>query len=118
LVDADLDGLSDAWERAFGISDPNADTDGDGFNAITEQNAGTDPLDSNSHPAASETAVIAVASVENGIITLQWTAGLVGWVFETSTDLVTWSPLDPQPTGNTWSEAIAGGKKFYRLRRL
>jgi hypothetical protein len=118
LVDADFDGLSDGWERAFGISDPNADTDGDGFNAITEHNAGTDPLDSNSHPGVTEPdAVITIASVENGIITLQWTAGLVGWVFETSEDLNTWTPVDPQPSSSTFSEAISGGRKFYRLRR-
>jgi hypothetical protein len=118
LVDANLDGLSDAWERAFGISDPNADTDGDGFNAITEHNSGTDPLDANSPaggtpPAAS----IAIASVQNGIITLEWPAGLVGYVLESSTDLVTWTAVDPQPAASTWSEAISGGGKFYRLKK-
>lgn len=30
-------------ERAFGITNPNADDDGDGYTAITEQNYGTDP---------------------------------------------------------------------------
>jgi hypothetical protein len=118
LSDADFDGLSDAWERAFGITDPNADTDGDGFNAITEHNAGTDPLDPNSSPGVSAPdAVITIASVENGIITLQWTAGLAGWVFESSPDLVTWTPADPQPVSNTWSEPIGGVRKFYRLRK-
>lgn len=118
LSDADSDGLGDAWERAFGITDPDADTDGDGFNAITEHNAGTDPLDPNSSPGVSAPdAVITIAGVENGIITLQWTAGLAGWIFESSPDLVTWTPADPQPVSNTWSGPIGGVRKFYRLRK-
>jgi hypothetical protein len=117
-VDSDTNGLSDAWERAFGITNPNSDTDGDGFNAITEQNAGTDPLDPNSNSGGGgPDAVITIASVQNGLITLEWTAGLVGWVFETSLDLIIWTPADPQPASNSWSEPVSGGRKFYRLRK-
>jgi hypothetical protein len=117
-IDADLNGLSDAWERAFGITDPNADTDGDGFNAITEQNVGTDPLDPNSRPnGAAPAAAIAVASVQDGVITLVWPAGLADHVLETSHDLHIWTAVDPQPTSNTWSEPITDGQQFYRLHK-
>jgi hypothetical protein len=117
-IDADLNGLSDAWERAFGITDPNSDPDNDGFNAITEQNAGTDPLDPNSRPdGAAPAAAIAVASVQDGVITLVWPEGLAGHVLETSPDLHIWTAVDPQPTSNTWSEPITDGQQFYRLHK-
>lgn len=119
-VDANSNGLSDAWERAFGISNPNSDTDGDGFNALTEQNYGSDPLDAASHPAGGTTpaAEIAAASAAGGNITLAWPDGLVGYILEYSYTLSTWYPVDPQPLDNTWSEPIAGSRKFYRLRKL
>lgn len=119
-VDADSNGLSDAWERAFGITDPNADDDGDGFNAITEQNYGTDPLDAGSHPAGGNTpeAEIAAATVQAGQITLAWPDGLVGYILESSPDLQNWTPVNPQPIDNTWSEPITGPREFYRLRKL
>jgi hypothetical protein len=119
-VDANLNGLSDAWERAFGINNPNTDDDGDGFNAITEQNYGTDPLDAGSHPAGGSApeAEIAAATVQAGEITLAWPDGLVGYILESSPDLLNWTPVNPQPIDNTWSEPITGPREFYRLRKL
>lgn len=119
-VDANTNGLSDAWERAFGITDPNADDDGDGFNAITEQNYGTDPLDAGSRPAGGNApeAEIAAATVQAGQITLAWPDGLVGYILESSPDLLNWTPVNPQPIDNTWSEPITGPREFYRLRKL
>jgi hypothetical protein len=119
-VDANHNGLSDAWERAFGITAPNSDDDGDGYNAITEQNYGTDPLDPGSHPGGNlvPEAKIAAATVQAGTITLAWPDGLVGYVLESSPNLVTWTPVNPQPIGNSWSEPISGAREFYRLRKL
>lgn len=119
-LDANNNGLSDAWERAFGITDPNSDTDGDGFNALTEQNYGSDPLDAGSRPPGGSTpeADIAVASAQAGNITLAWPDGLVGYILEYSPDLTTWYPVSPQPLDNHWSEPISGQRKFYRLRKL
>jgi hypothetical protein len=50
FADADGNGLSDTWEKATGLTDPNADKDGDGFSNLQEQAAGTDPCDATSVP--------------------------------------------------------------------
>ncbi len=118
-VDANSNGLSDAWERAFGITNPNSDDDGDGYNALTEQNYGTDPLDAASRPAGSEPeAEMNLVTGPAGQITLAWPAGLVGYILEYSFDLSVWYPVDPQPMDHQWSEPISGARKFYRLRKL
>jgi hypothetical protein len=44
--DANGNGLPDAWEAAYGISDPNADADQDGENNRAEYLAGTNPTNS------------------------------------------------------------------------
>ena len=46
-TDADDDGLPDAWETLYGVSDPDADPDGDGYSNIEEFINGTDPLIAN-----------------------------------------------------------------------
>ena len=50
-TDANHNGLPDAWEQAFGVSDPNGDPDGDGATNLQEYLAGTDPLDATSVPS-------------------------------------------------------------------
>lgn len=55
VLDADNDGLPDAWERKYGLNpqsalDAQADMDGDGFTNLEEFQAKTDPSDKNSHP--------------------------------------------------------------------
>ena len=55
VLDADGDGLPDAWEKKFGLNpndpgDANADSDGDGFTNLEEFKAGTDPKDRRDHP--------------------------------------------------------------------
>ena len=55
VLDADNDGLPDAWEKKYGLnvndaSDANADTDGDDFTNLEEYEAKTDPTDRNDHP--------------------------------------------------------------------
>ena len=119
-VNADGDGLSDAWEQVFSIEDPNTDTDtdGDSANALAEYRRGTDPRDAGSRPTDTPApeVEIAVVSVQEGRIHLVWPAESHGYVLEWSTDLSVWSPVTPQPVGNQWSEAVGGAKKFYRLR--
>jgi hypothetical protein len=43
-TDSNKDGLPDAWEAQYGISDPNADEDGDGLTNAQEYALGTNPL--------------------------------------------------------------------------
>lgn len=55
VLDADNDGLPDAWEERNGLNprdpaDAQADKDGDDFTNIEEFRFGTDPQDKNSHP--------------------------------------------------------------------
>lgn len=53
-LDLDLDGMPDAWEKAFNLSDVGADSDVDGTDNFTEFLNGTDPQDPNDFPAPGE----------------------------------------------------------------
>ena len=55
VLDADGDGMPDAWERKYGLNpndpaDAAADKDGDGFTNLEEFEAKTDPTDPKDHP--------------------------------------------------------------------
>lgn len=43
VLDQDNNGMDDRWESWFGVSDPNADPDSDGFSNLEEFNRGSDP---------------------------------------------------------------------------
>jgi hypothetical protein len=123
-VDADSDGLPDAWEiQYFGsISDlratPGADPDGDGFNNLQEYVAGTNPLDSNSS--------LRFDSVEcsPGGIALQFNAvagKTYSIVFRTTLGTGVWSALTNLPAATISGPVIVADQsanastRFYRL---
>jgi hypothetical protein len=119
-VDADQNGLADAWELAFGQFDPNADTDGDGANALTEQNAGTDPLDPLSRPSIDNPQRIISLSTSTGpdgpVLRLDWPADAGAIVLQSSPDLITWTDVVPQPVGRSYELLIQDSRLFFRLR--
>lgn len=59
--------LPDAWEAAYGVSDPNADPDGDGQSNLEEFFAGTNPTN-----AASVFKIISQVHATNGYTTITW----------------------------------------------
>jgi hypothetical protein len=117
-TDANLNGLADAWEFSFNQSDPNADPDNDGFSNLDEQNAGTDPLD-NGHliPNPPLNSVRLDLAASNGTLSLAWPDNAGPVILESSPDMITWAPVDPQPDTNSWSAPLSGQRSFYRLRR-
>lgn len=91
LVDADEDGLPDAWESSYSLTDPNADADGDGQSNLAEYLAGSNP----SSPSSALKIASAVRSSASQF-DLTWPA-IAGKLYRvsTSSDLATWTALAP-----------------------
>jgi hypothetical protein len=66
--DANTNGLPNAWEATYGVTDPNGDADGDGQSNLSEYLANTDPTN-----AASALRILG-ASQTNGNFNLNWSA--------------------------------------------
>lgn len=65
--DANGNGLPDAWEAAYGVTDPNGDDDGDGQNNLAEYLANTNPTN-----AASVLRFMFAGVRSNGVVDLAW----------------------------------------------
>ena len=89
LVDANGDGIPDAWAAANGITSASADDDGDGVSNLDEYRAGTNP-----RSAASKFGISSFAMPSANELDVSW-PGVAGKIYRvtTSTDLVTWTPL-------------------------
>jgi hypothetical protein len=75
-LDADGDGMTNAWEVAYGLnrldpSDAGNDPDGDGFTNLQEFQAGTDPTNS-----ASAFRITSITQVSSTNILITWMTGI------------------------------------------
>jgi len=120
--DLDNDGMSDSWERRFGLDPQNAadaalDSDNDGATNLAEFFAGSDPLESNSrlriHDTVRTNNVVAFrfSTVPQKSYVAEYVASL------TSTN---WLPLATIP-GNGAEQSITdtnavASQRFYRIR--
>jgi hypothetical protein len=124
-IDANQNGISDAWEKYyFGSVTTNrtqyTDTDGDGMSDYVEFIAGTDPTN-----AASKLVFLSTERKTNGLVRLQWSA-VPGRLYQvlstpTPTNLASWSPVSDwlQASGSPMSctTTNAGqGTRFYRIQ--
>jgi hypothetical protein len=87
-------------------------------NNLTEQNAGTAPLDSSTLPGLtplSQITLVASPGLDGQNRVLSWPAGIGPAILECSSNFQDWSPMDPQPAGNRYSAPITGERGFFRL---
>ncbi|MBI1841070.1 MAG: hypothetical protein HYR88_09495 [Verrucomicrobia bacterium] len=93
-VDANNNGLSDDYEKALGIQDPNGDPDGDGFTNLQEYQAGTDPQDPKSVPSNTSTPVVLIARSPGAsapaetLCEIAWPSNVPGLILEFAVDLI------------------------------
>jgi hypothetical protein len=122
FIDANHNGISDAWENYyFGAAGTNrtqlTDSNGDGMTDYAEFMAGTNPTN-----AASKFIFLSAAVQTNQLVQLKW-AAIPGRLYQlsSSTNLINWTPL----TG--WQQAAASpmiytgtnaatGSRFYRTQ--
>jgi hypothetical protein len=128
IIDSNANGLSDAWEKAFNLTNPNADADGDGFTNGQEQAGGSDPRNPADMPTLPP-AALPQLNIERGTAPntarIYWQTAETDLILETSTNLQTgWTSVAPASisvTGNSHSLTVpanaVGGRRFYRLRR-
>ena len=127
-LDQNANNLGDAWEKAFNITDPAGDADGDGASNLAEYLADTDPRDASSFPSQNGDLVLnATKTVTGGTTTLRltWDTALGSVLLESSDSLLlgTWTTINSGITTsggqNVYEVSVppGGGKRFYRLRR-
>jgi len=129
--DGNGNGLPDAWEALYGVSDPNEDEDGDGSNNLAEYRANTNPTNN-----ASALRVVSVEHVYTSDIDLVWSSvGGTRYRVQYSDGDAGGSPagpfvdiprflydeLDPAPYGEaslqSYTDTVpTSGSRFYRIR--
>ena len=119
--DADLDGMSDTWERANGFNylsaaDATTDADGDGSSNRSEFLTGTNP----NNPTQYLRATSVTRSGSDLVIVFTGTVTGRTYRLESSLDLVTWTNSATSLTaiGSTLTLAIPFGAELRRVHRL
>ncbi len=129
--DTNTNGLPDAWEALYGVTDPNADADGDGLNNLVECRSNTNPTN-----AASGLRILQVERDYTGEVNLVWASvggtryrvqysdgetngGLGGPFVDIPRPLE--DEMDTAPSGEESAQSFndiapASGVRFYRIR--
>jgi hypothetical protein len=126
-VDADADGLPDAWEKAFNATTPEGDADGDGASNLAEYLGGTDPRDPTQIPAPTAPLQLDAWTFTSGndqFLRLEWDATTPGVVLEMSETLIggSWDAINSgitQENGINRYDALITPlepNRFFRLR--
>jgi hypothetical protein len=129
-ADANTNGLPDAWEASYGITDPSGDADHDGQSNFAEYLAGTNPTN-----AASVLKVIAADYDPDGPFTLTWSSvggtryrvqysngdangGVNGAFTDIVRDIDSEFDLSPYGTASTQSFSLASTNtaRYYRIQ--
>jgi len=126
-TDTNGNGLPDAWESLYGVTDPNADADSDGASNLAEYLASTNPTNSDSLLRITST-----ASQPNGQFTITWSSvGGTRYRVQYSDNLAGGSfsdvvlpisvEMDPAPFGSASTRSFTdtsapNGPRFYRVK--
>jgi len=126
-IDDDGDGIPRWWELANGMNDSSSsdallDVDRDGFDALAEFLAGTDPRNAQSRLGVGQFNVITNTATGAATSTVSW-ASIAGRLYrvERSFDLGAWQTVadnvEPTPPLNTTTDTVTppAGRVFYRV---
>jgi len=116
LADTNSNGLPDSWETTYGITDPNADADGDGMTNREEYQAGTNPTDPLSLlkveiSAAPDQVTLGFGAMSNLTYSLQHQPGLGGGAWTSLAEVL----ARKTNRDETFIHTNSTGAGFYRV---
>ncbi len=114
LADSEGDGMADAWEIFYGVSDPLGDPDGDGVNNLGEYQQGTNPNDA---PAALTLLTPEDGSIQTDTIAIDFLASAIDVEDGDISQAIVWhSDLDGQMgVGSSLSSVLSLGEHTISL---
>jgi hypothetical protein len=118
-LDADGNGLADAWAAAYGVTDPDGDPDGDRMSNLEEYLCGTVPTDEVSYlrmvsvkPVPGRGVEISWSSEAGRVYTLQRAVGTPAGLEDFVADL----PADPSGRNTYLDDTGLSAPCFYRVK--
>jgi hypothetical protein len=118
-LDADGNGLADAWSAAYGVTDPDGDPDGDRMSNLEEYLCGTIPSDEDSYlrmvsvkPVPGRGVEISWSSEAGRVYTLQRAVGTPAGLEDFVADL----PADPSGRNTYLDDTGLSAPCFYRVK--